>query len=269
MPAQLHCDRDSKGISTPSLTRQFARTNICIEHLRPSVRFQGFASIATCARLCRDALFSAGNRLFEREFILELFRECFGVGGQVRIRGLKANFHYSLLFRVYVLLNVVRQCLAPAITTHGNEKLGKARAGPGAVFSSSFSATHCMDSQCPTPEHAPAASPARVELPALPLQLDTVQLAAPTLPPPADLSPFDTFFRLEIEWPDSDPRKLPPNILPLKKKRSQTHATPQVFRPFTLFGETELTVKSLRSMTQGMTGCRAPNSFVGEHNASG
>jgi hypothetical protein len=124
-----------------------------------------------------------------------------------------------------------------------------------------------MDSQCPTPEHAPAAS-----LPRIPLQIDAVRLTTCALLPPdlvsAEKHHPNTFFRLEIEWPDSAPWRPRPNVLPLKKKRAQVHMTPQVFRPFTSFVETEFTVKSLRMMTQGRTDPLEPNTLVGEHNGS-
>jgi hypothetical protein len=122
-----------------------------------------------------------------------------------------------------------------------------------------------MASQCPTPEHGPT-----TPSPSVGLQLDAVQLSDCALLPPELVCEknSDTFFRLEIKWPDADPWRLLPSVLPLKKKRAQVHMTPQVFRPFTSFVETEFTVKSLQMMTQGRNGGLEPNCFVGEHDQS-
>jgi hypothetical protein len=139
---------------------------------------------------------------------------------------------------------------------------------PGGVFENATRSRQ-MDSQCPTPELGAAAAASCAALPAsLPAPVGAVEFpSSPQVPLPTDKP--QTAFRLEIEWPGSDPDTARWAILPLKKKPTHAARVPQIFRPFSSFVETELTVKSLRQMTQERTGqtvtdCQDPIQTVPE-----
>jgi hypothetical protein len=81
--------------------------------------------------------------------------------------------------------------------------------------------------------HQSDAGPMQAEMAAIPKEDDE----------PAVLP--ETYSVVALEWARAP---VQPDILPFKKKPLQTHVQPSIFRPFSSFTETELTVQSLRKM---------------------